>query len=237
MEHILKFQGIKLSIVMPVYNEIYTIGQIIENVVNVPILKEIIIVDDFSNDGTREYLRKVGGKKDDFNAIKVLFHSENRGKGAALRTGFKEVTGDIVIIQDADLEYSPSDYSQLIELIIEDKADVVYGSRFLGKHRGFLLAYYLGNKIINLFTNLLYNTNLTDSYTGYKAFRAEIIKGIDLKSNGFGFEAEFTTKVLKKKLRLYEVPISYSGRVHAEGKKITFLDSFVALYWLLRGKF
>ena len=237
MEHLPKFQGIKLSIVMPVYNEIYTIGQIIENVVKVPILKEIIVVDDCSNDGTREYLREVDGKKDDFNVIKVLFHPENRGKGAALRTGFKEVTGDIVIIQDADLEYSPVDYPQLIELIIEDKADVVYGSRFLGKSRAFLLTHYLGNKIINLFTNLLYNTILTDSYTGYKAFRTEIIKGMNLRSNSFGFEAEFTANILKRRLRLYEVPISYAGREYAEGKKITWRDGFIALYWLIRGKF
>ncbi len=222
---------------MPVYNEIYTIGQIIENVVKVPILKEIIIVDDFSDDGTREYLTEINGMEDEFNVIKVLFHSENRGKGAALRTGLKAVTGDIVIIQDADLEYSPDDYPQLIELIVEDKADVVYGSRFLGKHRVFLFTHYLGNKIINLFANLLYNTILTDLYTCYKAFRTEILEGMDIKSNSFGFEAEFTANVLKRRLRLYEVPISYAGREHAEGKKITWRDGFIALYWLLWGKF
>ena len=237
MENPPKFQGTKLSIVMPAYNEMHTVGQTIDNVMKVPILKEIIIVDDFSYDGTREYLKEIDGREDEFNVIKVLLHSENRGKGAALRTGFKAVTGDIVIIQDADLEYSPDDYPQLIELIVEDKADVVYGSRFLGKHRVFLLTHYLGNKIINLLVNLLYNATLTDSYTCYKAFRADIIKDMDLRSNSFGFEAEFTAKVLRRKLRLYEVPISYSGRERAEGKKISWRDGFVALYWLLRGKF
>ena len=237
MEHIPKFQGIKLSVVMPVYNEIHTIGQIMEEIMKVPILKEIIIVDDFSSDGTREYLRQVDGKKDDFNVIKVLFHPENRGKGAALKTGFQEVTGDIVIVQDADLEYSPGDYPQLIELIAEDKADVVYGSRFMGKHRLFLFTRYLGHKMLNLFANLLYNTSLSDLCTCYKAFKAEIIKDMNLRSNGFGLDAELTGKVLKRGLRLYEVPIYYAGRESAEGKKITWRDAFIHLYWLLRVKF
>lgn len=221
----------KLSVVIPVYNEINTIEEILLRVQKVPIKKEIIIVDDSSTDGTREILQ--GIKSDN---IKIVFHERNQGKGAALQTGFSQVTGDIVIIQDADLEYYPDEYPQLIELIEHGKADVVYGSRFLGRHRVFLFFHYLSNLLLNFLTNFLYNTNLTDMETCYKAFRREVIQGVQFKSKSFGFEPEFTAYVFRKRYRVYEVPISYDGRGYDEGKKITWKDGFIALYWLFRGR-
>ncbi|MCX7919875.1 MAG: glycosyltransferase [bacterium] len=221
----------KLSVVIPVYNEINTIEEILHRVQQVPIEKEIIVVDDGSTDGTRDILKRI--KADN---IKVIFHERNLGKGAALQTGFSQVTGDIVIIQDADLEYYPDEYPQLIELIEQGKADVVYGSRFLGRHRVFLFSHYLGNLILNFLTNFLYNTNLTDMETCYKAFRREVIQGAKFKSKSFGFEPEFTAYIFRKRYRVYEVPISYDGRGYDEGKKITWKDGFIALYWLIRGR-
>ncbi|MGD8660086.1 MAG: glycosyltransferase family 2 protein, partial [Desulfobacterales bacterium] len=191
------------------------------------ITKEIIAIDDFSNDGTRERLKKIAADKD---SVKVIYHSRNRGKGAALRTGFESVTGDIVIIQDADLEYDPNEYPKLLEPISDGRADVVYGSRFIGgPHRVLFFWHYVGNKFLTLISNALTNLNLTDMETCYKVFKSQILKDINLKSNRFGFEPEFTAKVAKKRLRIYEVPISYSGRTYSEGKKITWKDGIVAL--------
>jgi SAM-dependent methyltransferase len=169
--------------------------------------------------------------------IKIIFHQKNLGKGAALRTGFKHASGEIVIIQDADLEYLPEEYPELIKPILDGRADVVYGSRFIGTHRVFLFNHYLGNKILNIITNILYNTNLSDMMTGYKIFRKDVLKGLMLNANRFGIEAEITAEVFKHSLRVYEVPISYNGRCYEEGKKIKWYDFFVELYWLIRQKF
>ncbi|MEW6357994.1 MAG: glycosyltransferase [Planctomycetota bacterium] len=228
-----KFKDITLSVVMPVYNEIATIGEILRRVQAAPIPKEIIVVDDGSTDGTRDILRGVAARGE----ARIVFMRKNCGKGAALREGLKRVTGDIVIIQDADLEYYPDEYPQMIELIVDGKADVVYGSRFLGRHRAYLFWHYMGNLLINFIANLLYNTTLTDLETCYKAFRREVLDGMKLYSNSFGFEPEFTARVFQRDLRVYEVPISYAGRTYEEGKKITWRDGFVALYWLIWCKF
>ncbi len=224
----------KLSIIIPVYDELATIGEIVSRVEKsfVDLDKDIIIVDDASADGTKEVIEKLEGKN-----IKKIFHKKNQGKGAAIRTALKYVSGDITLIQDADLEYHPQDYLKLIEPILDKRADVVFGSRFIGTHRCFLFTHYLGNKIINLFANILYNTILTDFMTGYKAFKTEVIKNISIKSNRFGFEAEITGIVFRKNLRVYEVPISYSGRDYREGKKIKWTDFFVVLWWLVYTKF
>jgi len=217
----------KVSIVIPVYNEIDTIEEIIARVDKVAIKKEIIVIDDLSIDGTRERLKKIVADKEN---VKVIYHSRNRGKGAALRTGFESVTGDIVIIQDADLEYNPNEYPKLLEPISDGRADVVYGSRFIGgPHRVLFFWHYVGNKLLTLISNALTNLNLTDMETCYKVFKSQILKDINLKSNRFGFEPEFTAKVSKMRLRIYEVPISYSGRTYSEGKKITWKDGIVAL--------
>ena len=217
----------KISVVIPVYNEIDTIEEILARVDKVPIKKEIIVIDDLSIDGTRERLKKIVADKEN---VKVIYHSRNRGKGAALRTGFESVTGDIVIIQDADLEYDPDEYPNLLEPISDGRADVVYGSRFIGgPHRVLFFWHYVGNKLLTLISNALTNLNLTDMETCYKVFKSQILKDINLKSNRFGFEPEFTAKVSKKRLRIYEVPISYSGRTYSEGKKITWKDGIVAL--------
>ena len=223
----------KLSVVIPVYNERETIPKILEKVKGVPITKEIIIVDDGSSDGTREYLQAL---KED--GIRVLFHEKNRGKGAALRTGFKEVTGDIVVIQDADMEYDPGEYPRLLEPILDGRADVVYGSRFLGgPHRVLFFWHYAGNRILTLFSNMLTNLNLTDMETCYKVFRADVIRGLDLSSDRFTIEPEITVKVARGGYRIYETPISYSGRDYKEGKKITWKDAFPALWAILKFRF
>ena len=217
----------KVSVVIPVYNEIDTIEEILARVDKVPIKKEIIVIDDLSIDGTRERLKKIAADKEN---VKVIYHNRNKGKGAALRTGFESVTGDIVIIQDADLEYDPNEYPKLLEPISDGRADVVYGSRFIGgPHRVLFFWHYVGNKLLTLISNALTNLNLTDMETCYKVFKSQILKDINLKSNRFGFEPEFTAKVSKMRLRIYEVPISYSGRTYSEGKKITWKDGIVAL--------
>ena len=225
----------KISVVMPVYDEIRTIEEIIFRVLSVELEKELIIVDDCSTDGTMERLKEIEKSKQNVN---VLYHDRNQGKGAALRTGFESVTGDIVIIQDADLEYDPREYFKLLEPIIDGRADVVYGSRFLGgPHRVLFFWHYVGNKFLTLLSNVLNNLNLSDMETCYKVFKRQILQDLNLKSNRFGFEPEFTAKVAKKHFRIYEVPISYSGRNYAEGKKITWKDGIVAVLTIFRFRF
>lgn len=224
----------KLSIIIPVYNEVSTIERVVEEVKKSPLDLEIeiIIVDDASTDGTREVLSEIKNPQ-----IKVIFHERNLGKGAAINTAKKYISGDIVIIQDADLEYSPQDWPQLIELIREGYADVVYGSRFLGPHRVFAFWHYFANRFLTLLTNLLYDTILTDMETGYKAFRADIFKEIPLRAKRFDFEPEITAKIFKRKLRVYEVPVTYRGRTYKEGKKITWQDAFWAIWALIKYRF
>jgi len=223
----------KLSVIMPVYNEEDTIQEIVKRVMEVPLEKELIIIDDCSRDRTPELLKTFASRPE----IKVLKHERNQGKGAAIRTGIQAASGDMIIIQDADLEYDPAEYPHLVTPIVEGRADVVYGSRFLGLHRVFLYYHYLGNKFLTFLTNLLYNTMLTDMETCYKVFRAEVLKGITIKSDRFNFEPEITAKVFKKKLRVYEMPISYYGREYQEGKKITWRDAFPAIWALIKYRF
>jgi glycosyltransferase involved in cell wall biosynthesis len=223
----------KLSVIMPVYNEERTIQEIVKRVMEVPLEKELVIVDDCSRDKTPELLKAYVGRPE----IKVLRHEKNQGKGAAIRTGIQAATGDMIVIQDADLEYDPAEYPILVKPIIEGRADVVYGSRFLGLHRVFLYYHYLGNKFLTFLTNLLYNTMLTDMETCYKVFRAEVLKGITIRSDRFNFEPEITAKVFKKKFRVYEMPISYYGREYQEGKKITWRDAFPAIWALIKYRF
>ena len=226
----------KISIVIPVYNEINTIDKILEKVEKASFCgleKEIILVDDMSQDGTREHLKTL---EDKYN---IYYHDKNKGKGAAIRTAMSHISGDIMVIQDADLEYDPEDYQELIKLIIEDKADVVYGSRLTGAKpsRSFMFTHLLGNKLLTFTTNILYGATLTDMETCYKAFRASFLKDIQIKSDRFDFEPEITAKMLKKKARLYELPISYYGREYDEGKKITWKDGIHALIALVRFRF
>jgi glycosyltransferase involved in cell wall biosynthesis len=218
-----------LSVVMPVYNERTTIDEIVRRVLAVPLRIELIVVDDGSTDGSSDLLRDLQ-KELGFK----LVQQKNAGKGAALRRGFTEVTGDLVVIQDADLEYSPEEFPQLIDLIRQDKADVVYGSRFLGRHRAFMFAHYVGNKFVTLVTNILYNTMLTDMETCYKAMRVEVLRSMTLKSNGFGIEPELTAKIFKRGYRVYEIPITYAGRGYEHGKKITWRAGFNALWVLVK---
>jgi len=221
-----------LSVVMPVYNERTTIDEIVRRVLAVPMRIELIVVDDGSTDGTSEILDALQPE------LKfTLLRQGNAGKGAALRRGFASMTGDLAVIQDADLEYSPEEYPQLIELICDGKADVVYGSRFLGRHRVFLFTHYLGNKVVTLATNILYNTMLTDMETCYKAMRTDVLRSMTLDSNGFGIEPELTAKIFKRGYRVYEVPITYAGRNYDQGKKITWTAGFVALWVLLKYRF
>ena len=221
-----------LSVVMPVYNERTTVEEIIRRVLAVPLRIELIVVDDGSSDGCGDLLQQLQKEL----AFKLV-RQKNGGKGAALRRGFTEVTGDLVVIQDADLEYSPEEFPQLIDLICQGKADVVYGSRFLGRHRAFMFAHYLGNKFVTLVTNILYNTMLTDMETCYKAMTAEVLRSMTLESDGFGIEPEITATIFKRGYRVYEVPITYAGRNYDQGKKITWVAGFVALWVLLKFRF
>lgn len=225
----------KLSVIIPVYNEKNTIEEIIRRVedVEISLEKEIIVVDDCSQDGTRKILEKLNSPR-----VKIYFHSKNQGKGAALKTGFSKAEGDIILIQDADLEYDPREYPRLLEPILDGRADAVYGSRFLGgPHRVLFFWHYVGNKLLTTFSNMLSNLNLTDMETCYKAFKKELLAHIKLKSKRFGFEPEITIKLAKLKCRIYEVPISYSGRDYSEGKKIGWKDGMAALFHIIRFKF
>ena len=230
----------KLSVLIPAYNEVNTLEEAIRRVRGVRLPKEIIVVEDGSTDGTRELLMRLAGEAkpapDPLNDLKVLFQPKNQGKGAAVRSALSHVTGDIVVIQDADLEYDPRDYMRLLEPILSGQADVVYGTRFYGggPHRVLFFWHYLGNQLLTLVSNVLTNLNLTDMEVGYKVFKSEVLKNINLKSDRFGFEPEITMKVAKKKCRVYEVPISYHGRTYAEGKKITWKDGIATFYLLIR---
>jgi glycosyltransferase involved in cell wall biosynthesis len=220
-----------LSVIIPAYNEINFIDEIIKKVKDTPYEKEIIIADDCSTDGTREYLKGLKDRRD----ITVVFHEKNQGKGAALRSGIAHAKGDIIIIQDADLEYDPKEYPRLLEPILDGKADVVYGSRFLGgPHRVFYFWHYMGNSMVTLLSNIFTNLNLTDMETGYKVFKREVFEGIEIESNRFGFEPEITAKIARKRCRIYEVPISYYGRGYEEGKKITWRDGIKAFFTILK---
>lgn len=225
---------LRLSVVIPIYNERDTLEEILRRVRAERIPKEIILVDDGSRDGTREILARLEGQED----LKIVYHDRNRGKGAAITTGFKHCTGDIVIIQDADLEYSPEEYARLIQPIVEGQADVVYGSRFLGDsaHRVLYYWHYLGNRMLTTASNLFTNLNLTDMETCYKVFRREVIEAIapTLKQCRFGIEPELTAKIARRKCRVYEVAIGYAGRTYEEGKKIGWRDGVKALWCILR---
>jgi len=226
----------KLSVVIPVYNEIDTIDEILKQVkeIDVGMDKEIVLIDDCSTDGTRERLREIEQEEAE-NDVKVFYHEKNQGKGAALRTGFQNVTGDITLIQDADLEYNPKEYPKLLEPILEGRADVVYGSRFLGgPHRVLFFWHYMANRFLTFLSNMFTNLNLTDMETCYKVFKTSLLKEIPLKCDRFGFEPEITAKIAKRKYRIYETPISYSGRDYSEGKKINWKDGVAALYYIIR---
>jgi glycosyltransferase involved in cell wall biosynthesis len=243
----------KLSVVIPVYNEKDTILEILGRVLTTEIAKEVIIIDDDSKDGTREILEKMaehqvtggttagaqeGADSVSLRDLRFFFQRPNQGKGAALRRGFAEATGDIVLVQDADLEYDPLDYPKLLEPIVDGRADVVYGSRFLGgPQRVHYFWHYVANKMLTLLSNVFTNLKLSDMETCYKVFRREVLKGIRLKSNRFGFEPEITAKVARGNWRVYEVPISYAGRTYEEGKKITWKDGIQALWCIIRYRF
>lgn len=224
----------KISVVMPCFNEIDTIDTIIQKVLSVelPMEREIVVVDDFSTDGTRDYLSSLDGHDN----ISVVFHEANRGKGAALRTGFASATGDVVIIQDADLEYEPEEYPKLLKPILDGKADVVFGSRFAGgeSHRVLYFWHSLGNKFLTMLSNMFTNHNLTDMEVGYKVFKRNILEQFELREDRFGFEPEFTAKVARLNCTIYEVGISYYGRTYAEGKKVNWKDGFRAVYAIIK---
>lgn len=224
----------KLSVVIPVYNEKNTIREIIDRVRAAALDKEIIIVDDFSTDGTRDILTGLTSRD-----LKVIFHERNRGKGAALRTGFANAANDIIIVQDADLEYDPEEYHKLIKPILDGKADAVYGSRFMGSeaHRVAFFWHMLGNRMLTFFSNMCTNLNLTDMETCYKVFRREVLQRITIEENRFGFEPEITAKLSKLKVRIYEVGISYSGRSYYEGKKINWKDGVSAIWCIVKYNF
>jgi glycosyltransferase involved in cell wall biosynthesis len=228
----------KLSVVIPVYNEARTVEEIVRRVcaVNLLIPVELVLVDDCSADGSRDVLRRLAASHPEW---RVLFHETNRGKGAALRTGFQAATGDVVIVQDADLEYDPRDYVALLAPILEGYADVVFGSRFLGggPHRVVFYWHYVGNRLLTTLSNMLTDLNLTDMEVCYKMFRREVLAGIQLEEDRFGFEPEITAKVARGNWRVYEVPIAYYGRGYAEGKKITWRDGFRALWCIVKYRF
>ncbi|MFH1184938.1 MAG: glycosyltransferase family 2 protein [Chloroflexota bacterium] len=224
----------KLSVVIPVYNEVDNIREILKRVRASKAASEIIVVDDGSQDGSREVLARLDGK----NHIQVLLHSKNQGKGAAVRTGIAAARGDVILIQDADLEYNPGDYPALLKPIQDGIADVVYGSRFLGgPRRAVMFWHMIANQLLTLMTNVLYNTILTDMETGYKVFRREVAQGMLLRARGFEFEPEFTAKILKRRHRIFEVPITFNPRDYSQGKKIKLLDAFVAVWTLLKYRF
>ena len=224
----------KISVIIPIFNEARTINTILDRVLATGLSHEIILVDDGSSDGTRGLLSSLDGSR----GIRVILHEKNRGKGAAVRTGLGEATGDVILIQDADLEYDPRDYPVLLKPIEEGLADVVYGSRFLGgPRRAVMFWHMIANKLLTFETNLLYNTILSDMETGYKVFRREVLQDIKLRANRFDFEPEFTAKILKRKACIYEVPISFNPRAYADGKKITLKDAFSAAWALLRYRF
>ncbi|HEY2119144.1 MAG TPA: glycosyltransferase family 2 protein [Candidatus Acidoferrum sp.] len=243
----------RLSVVVPVYNEKHTILELLERILTTDIAKEVIVVDDDSKDGTREILMTLsemhakgeataalqdGADSISLGDLRFFFQSSNLGKGAALRRGFAESTGDIVLVQDADLEYDPVDYPKLLEPIVDGKADVVYGSRFLGgPQRVHYFWHYVANKMLTLLSNVFTNLKLTDMETGYKVFRREVLQGIRLESNRFGFEPEITAKIARGNWRVYEVPISYAGRTYEEGKKITWKDGVQALWCIILYRF
>src|SRR2546430_10194403 len=226
----------RLSVIVPVYNERNTVVEVVRRMraVELPdgIEREIIIVDDGSNDGTRDVLRQLGD-----STVRIVMHEGNRGKGAAVRTGLALATGDYVLIQDADLEYDPDDWPRLIAPVMRGRARVVYGSRFTGERRNMLFLHWVGNRVLSLVTNVLYNTTLSDMETGYKLFDRRVLDGIQLQADRFDFEPEFTAKMLRRGIRIYEVPISYAGRELSEGKKITWQDGFTALWTLVKYRF
>ncbi len=240
----------KVSIVIPAYNEKATIEEILRRVLETEIRKEVIIVDDCSTDGTRQILEAMAARQAkgealapahdgadpiELRELRFLFQTPNQGKGAALRSGFAQASGDIVLVQDADLEYDPRDYPKLLEPIVDGRADVVYGSRFLGgPQRVHYFWHYVANKVLTLLSDISTNLKLTDMETCYKVFRKEVLKGVEVKSNRFGFEPEITAKIAKHNWRVYEVPISYAGRTYEEGKKITWKDGFQALWCIIR---
>ncbi|MBI4446092.1 MAG: glycosyltransferase family 2 protein [Acidobacteria bacterium] len=227
--------SIQLSVIIPVYNEKSTLEEILRRVAAISIQKEIIVVDDRSTDGTREILQSISENSHPYGRLKAVFHEENQGKGAAVRTGIGLSQGEVVIIQDADLEYDPREYPNLLGPILDGRADVVYGSRFLGgPHRVLYFWHYIGNRFLTLFSNMLTNLNLSDMETCYKAFRREVFDQIQIRSNRFEFEPEVTMKVAKKGFRVYETPISYSGRSYAEGKKITWIDGIKSVWAMVR---
>jgi glycosyltransferase involved in cell wall biosynthesis len=224
----------KLSVVIPVYNEADNIREILKRVRESAAASEIIVVDDGSQDGSREILAEMNGK----DGITVLLHPKNQGKGAAVRTGFAAASGEVILIQDADLEYHPDDYPALLKPIEDGIADVVYGSRFLGGPRRAVMFWHMvANQLLTLMTNVLYNTILTDMETGYKVFRREVVQGMKLRARGFEFEPEFTAKILKRRYRIFEVPITFNPRDYSQGKKIKLADAFVAVWSLLKYRF
>ncbi len=224
----------KLSVIVPVFNERNTVVEVVRRMraVELPVDREIVLVDDGSDDGTRSVLPQLGD-----STVRVVMHPRNKGKGAAVRTALETVTGDLVIIQDADLEYDPEDWPKLLAPVLKGRARVVYGSRFTGERRNMLFLHWLGNRFLSFVTNVLYNTTLSDMETCYKLFDRRVLDGIDLRSDRFEFEPEITAKVLRQKIRIYEVPISYAGREPDEGKKITWRDGFSALWTLVKYRF
>ncbi len=224
----------RLSVVIPVYNEVDNISEILKRVRATALASEIIVVDDCSQDGTRAVLQGLDGK----DGLHLVLHDENRGKGAAVRTGVEHAQGDVILIQDADLEYNPRDYPMLLQPIEEGIADVVYGSRFLGGPRRAVMFWHMvANKMLTFMTNILYNAILSDMETGYKVFKRQVVEGMKLRASRFDFEPEFTAKVLKRRYRIYEVPISFNPRDYSEGKKIKLHDAFQAVWTLLKYRF
>jgi glycosyltransferase involved in cell wall biosynthesis len=231
-DHKLPYQ--KLSVIVPVYDERNTVGEIVRRMraVDIPMEREFVLVDDGSTDGTRAVLQQLTD-----STVRVVLHEQNQGKGAAIRTGLAQITGDLVLIQDADLEYDPEDWPKLLAPVLRGKAQVVYGSRFTGERRNMLFLHWIGNRFLSLVTNILYNTTLSDMETCYKLFDRRVLADIKLRSSRFDFEPEVTAKVLRRGIRIYEVPISYAGREFHEGKKITWRDGVVALWTLVKYRF